>query len=197
MAIQITNGTTAYNASVGGVLIRSGASTTDCSLIDIQMDDAIARGYRHLIIELSSISVSQGSPLNMMGMSAASTEVDSGYYAGVTAWGESTSDISTNSVTLAGDTSFKLMGTQTSHDLTEYNGFFTIHVHFSSYSNKNPSVYWDGTMRLGTSKASRILGGGTNNQTSIDYGIRIATTGGNNILNYEYALFGRKIGGTA
>ena len=197
MAIQITNGTTAYNASVGGVLIRSGASTTDTNLIDIQMDDAIARGYRHLIIELSSISVTAGRPLNMMGMSAASTEVDSGYYAGVTAWGGGATDISTNSVTLAGDTSFKLLGSQTSADLTEYNGFFTIHVHFSNYSNKNPSVYWDGTMRISSSRASRILGGGTNNSTTIDYGIRIATTGGNNILNYEYALFGRKIGGTA
>ena len=202
MPLYTTDGTTA-RPHKSGVVWAEGKITSSTAYVDMRFDTARSAGFGFFKLDLTGIRI-QGKELALRGLSAANTPVNSGYFGGFYAHGESFADlVADTSHNMHNHSCFRISASRSGEHAGRYLGHFSIYITHpvdssittGSVNGSRINAWWRGTMRVSSILACNIAGAGTNTG-NCDYGIRIGTH--DNTSNWDlgsYCLTAYKEGG--
>tara|TARA_Y100001963_G_scaffold64930_1_gene90400 strand:- start:228 stop:839 length:612 start_codon:yes stop_codon:yes gene_type:complete len=202
MALYVTDGSTA-RVTDPGIIWGQGNVQSATAYVNFEYGTARTAGYGLFCLHLSNLDVTSYQAILTPLQNSSTVELD-GCYGGYFAHGEGDSDLdSATSHSFNGSRGFPLTAGRNGEEATNnYLGHYTIWISdptvpptgtdFASY----PSIWWQGTHRLSTVLASNVQGGGTNNQWTSHWGMRLESNdpSNNRIQSVTWKLMAYKNG---
>jgi len=175
-------------ADLGG-----GAVTSATSFVDFDWNSFRSDGFKIFKVYITDLHVQDGAEFMVAFLTSDGTVPSVGMYGGAFAHGEADQDVGDYDVKWNNQARIPVTASQGAASLSgTYRGNFEFTVNTGDdVVGGVPNYWWHGTMRVGSTLASHIAGGGTCTQNA-KYGIRMTTSGptSNYILKMRYKVLG-------
>jgi|TARA_R100001460_G_scaffold42424_2_gene78533 hypothetical protein len=175
--------------------LGGGAQSSATTHVDFAWDSFRSDGYRIFKVYITDLWLTDGYKFEVAFLTANNAVPSIGMYGGAFAHGEADADVADYDVKWNNQARIPVSANQGSAALSgTYRGNFEFTVNTGDNAASGvPNYWWHGTMRLGSTLASHIAGGGTCTQNA-RYGIRMTTSGptANHLLRMRYKVLGMK-----
>lgn len=169
-----------------------GSSTTH---VDIDWNSYRSDGFKIFKVYITDCYIADGYKFEIAFLTADNTPTTLGMYGGAFAHGEADPDVSDYDIRWNNQARIPVSANQAAASLSgSYRGNFEFTVNTGNdVASGVPNYWWHGTMRVASTLASNIAGGGTCTQNA-RYGMRMTTSGptSSQLFRLRYKLLGMK-----